>query len=122
MLCSHALLAKPFMATKKTHITAVPVTSDEDIDEALLTYIETESPDKWFDMGEYGYRKLTTSKAVRGTALIKLRKLIVPLVRKQKSARFCEKQIERRVLHLLHAANGTPKCPKDKQEISNKNS
>ena len=74
-------------------MTAVPVTSDKDIDEALLAYIETESPDKWFDMGEYGYRKLTTAKAVRGTALIKLRKLIVPLVRKQKSARFARNKL-----------------------------
>ena len=104
------------LGTKEAQMTKVPGTLDADIDEALLTYIETESADQWFALGEYGFRKMTTNKAVHGVALIKLRKLIVLLVRKQNSARFCKKQMERRILHLLQTQKEN-----DQQDIPNNN-
>ena len=104
------------LGTKEAQITKVPGTLDADIDEALLTYIETESADQWFALGEYGFRKITTNKAVRGIALIKLRQLVVPLVRKQASARVCKKQMERRILHLLQTHK-----EKYQQDIPNNN-
>ena len=72
----------------------IPETSDEDLDIALQTYIAIEEAHKWFELGEYGSRKLTVGKVVKGKGLLELRLLSVPLVQKQRAARFVKQELE----------------------------